>query len=54
MIASLQSGREGGGKPYPWPGNVPELQNVVGQALMNNTSAVLGPEALPDRQRLAA
>jgi len=33
--------------------DVRELQNVVGQALTNNSSAVLGPEALPDRKRLA-
>jgi len=57
MGASLQSGHEGGG----WlatrgegplgSGNVRELQNVGGQALTNNSSAVLRPEALPETVR---
>ncbi len=33
---------------YPWPGNVRELQNVIRQAVLQTTGAVLLPHFLPE------
>jgi two-component system response regulator PilR (NtrC family) len=36
---------------YHWPGNVRELENVIERAVALGTSAVLGPDSLPDQIR---
>ncbi|HYV98308.1 MAG TPA: sigma-54 dependent transcriptional regulator [Gemmatimonadaceae bacterium] len=36
---------------YSWPGNVRELENAMERATILTTSAVITPEALPDRVR---